>query len=219
MCLIVQVAWKPRYWNAVINQQENNSYVTPIDHSAKIWPFLRWDRREFQRERERERMATAIRQFQPSATGTATLTITIDEASSQPEAASSSSSSSSHQRPRNETLVLTLKPKKKKKVTWKEGTVDNEFLNRKSSKKCCIFHKDKPFDEDYSDDEDENKGHSNDHQRNHDHGGCGNCGDHWLMEIVSVTNLWYSQKWKSFYFFCFYFYFFAEFQRIWNMFV
>ncbi|GFP81420.1 type 1 phosphatases regulator ypi2, partial [Phtheirospermum japonicum] len=31
----------------------------------------------------------------------------------------------------------------KKKVSWKEGTVDNEFMNKKSSKKCCIFHKEK----------------------------------------------------------------------------
>lgn len=40
-------------------------------------------------------------------------------------------------------------------MTWKEGTVDNEFFQRKSSKKCCIFHKDKPFDEDDSDDDDD----------------------------------------------------------------
>ncbi|KAJ8436924.1 hypothetical protein Cgig2_017349 [Carnegiea gigantea] len=52
-----------------------------------------------------------------------------------------------------ETLVLRLN-RKKKKVTWKEGTIDNEFMNKKSSKRCCIFHKEKPFDEDDSDDED-----------------------------------------------------------------
>ncbi|KAF5770573.1 putative Type 1 protein phosphatase inhibitor [Helianthus annuus] len=51
------------------------------------------------------------------------------------------------------TLTITLNPRKKK-VTWKEGTVDNEFLQKKSSRKCCIFHKQKPFDEDSSDDED-----------------------------------------------------------------
>ncbi|PWA80997.1 hypothetical protein CTI12_AA190330 [Artemisia annua] len=64
-----------------------------------------------------------------------------------------------------QTITLTLNPRKKK-VTWKEGTVDNEFLQKKSSKKCCIFHKEKPFDEDFSDDE------GNDHC---DHGGdhCG----------------------------------------------
>ncbi|KAF6147617.1 hypothetical protein GIB67_031608 [Kingdonia uniflora] len=68
----------------------------------------------------------------------------------------------SQQRPQQQqTLVLRLsRPQSRKKVTWKEGTVDNEFLQRKSSKKCCIFHKEKPFDEDDSDDED---GHSHDH--------------------------------------------------------
>ncbi|KAD3068011.1 hypothetical protein E3N88_35891 [Mikania micrantha] len=51
------------------------------------------------------------------------------------------------------TVTITLNPRKKK-VTWKEGTVDNEFLQKKSSKKCCIFHKQIPFDEDSSDDDD-----------------------------------------------------------------
>ncbi|CAH9115253.1 unnamed protein product [Cuscuta epithymum] len=110
-------------------------------------------------------MATLTRQFQPSATGTRTLTITVDDASSQP---GDSSPASSLHRPPSETLVLKLK-RRKKKVSWKEGTVDNEFLNRKSSKKCCIFHKEKPFDEDYSDDEEENKGCCNDHHHNQDH--------------------------------------------------
>ncbi|GJW41070.1 pentatricopeptide repeat-containing protein [Tanacetum coccineum] len=67
-----------------------------------------------------------------------------------------------------QTITLTLNPRKKK-VTWKEGTVDNEFLQKKSSKKCCIFHKDKPFDEDSSDD-DEDHHHCHDHG---DHDGCG----------------------------------------------
>ncbi|KAG5520902.1 hypothetical protein RHGRI_033459 [Rhododendron griersonianum] len=61
-----------------------------------------------------------------------------------------------HRTPQALTLRLVRKnEKEKKKVTWKEGTVDNEFLQRKSSKKCCIFHKDKPFDEDDSDDDDD----------------------------------------------------------------
>lgn len=73
------------------------------------------------------------------------------------------SESSSQQAP-PQTLVLTLN-RKKKKVSWKEGTVDNEFLQKKSSKKCCIFHKDKPFDEDSSDDDQDG-----DHNHCHDHG-------------------------------------------------
>jgi len=35
-------------------------------------------------------------------------------------------------------VVLHLRPRKKKKVVWKEGTVDNEHMNKKSSKSECI---------------------------------------------------------------------------------
>ncbi|KAF5804938.1 putative Type 1 protein phosphatase inhibitor [Helianthus annuus] len=84
-----------------------------------------------------------------STTTTATTTITLE-----PPAPSQTT-----------TLTLTLNPRKKK-VTWKEGTVDNEFMQKKSSKKCCIFHKEKPFDEDTSDDED-----CHDHDHDHDCGG------------------------------------------------
>ncbi|XP_047962421.1 protein phosphatase 1 regulatory subunit INH3-like [Salvia hispanica] len=70
-------------------------------------------------------------------------------------------SSSSNQHPQiRDSLVLKLKLPKKK-VSWKEGTVDNEFMNKKSSKKCCIFHKEKPFDEDDSDAECD---HDHDHE-------------------------------------------------------
>lgn len=37
-------------------------------------------------------------------------------------------------------------------VRWAEDVVDNEFMNKKSSKKCCIFHKQRPFGE-WSDDD------------------------------------------------------------------
>ncbi|KAL3638694.1 hypothetical protein CASFOL_016601 [Castilleja foliolosa] len=75
-------------------------------------------------------------------TATSTTTVTLETASS-----------SSQQQPQiTDSLVLKLKLPKKQ-VSWKEGTVDNEFMNKKSSKKCCIFHKEKPFDEDYSDEE------------------------------------------------------------------
>ncbi|KAL2526335.1 inhibitor-3 [Abeliophyllum distichum] len=55
-----------------------------------------------------------------------------------------------------ETLVLKLKPPRKK-VSWKEATVDTEFMNKKSSKKCCIFHKEKLFDENDLDEDDDDK--------------------------------------------------------------
>ncbi|CAF2096458.1 BnaA05g11590D [Brassica napus] len=63
-----------------------------------------------------------------------------------------------------ERLVLRLNRKKKKKVSWEDGTVDNEFMQKKISKKCCIFHKQKPFDEDDSEEnEDNNRHHDHDH--------------------------------------------------------
>ncbi|KAH7426983.1 hypothetical protein KP509_10G025200 [Ceratopteris richardii] len=65
------------------------------------------------------------------------MTITVQQPSSLPSAAQ----------------VVNLRLRRRKKVTWKEGTIDNEYLNKRSSKKCCIFHKEKPFDEDGSDDE------------------------------------------------------------------
>jgi len=55
-----------------------------------------------------------------------------------------------------ETVVLTLrKPKSSKKVVWTEETVDNEHLNRKKSKCCCIYRKPHQFGESSSESEDE----------------------------------------------------------------
>ncbi|XP_077231731.1 inhibitor-3 [Tasmannia lanceolata] len=89
------------------------------------------------------------RSFTGPVTGSSSTIITLENPSP----------SSSSQHPQ-QTLVLRLSRRpSKKKVTWKEGTVDNEFLNKKSSKKCCMFHKQKPFDEDDSEDED----HDHDH--------------------------------------------------------
>eukprot|EP00887_Chlorella_sp_A99_P007687 scaffold20.g7687.t1 len=54
-----------------------------------------------------------------------------------------------------EHLVLRLAPRKKQKkkgVKWAEGVVDNEHMNKRKSKKCCIFHKQRTFG-DWSDDD------------------------------------------------------------------
>lgn len=125
------------------------------------------------------------------ASATATTTVALE------------ASSSSQQQPHiRDSLVLKLKVPKKK-VSWKEGTVDNEFMNKKSSKKCCIFHKDKPFDEDDSDAEgDCDHDHDHDHHNNVRDGdikGESNGGDggscstsRWLMidrSIISVSDL------------------------------
>ncbi len=43
------------------------------------------------------------------------------------------------------TLLLSLRPRSN--VTWEEGVVNNEGLGRRSSKRCCIFHKQRAFGE------------------------------------------------------------------------
>ncbi len=46
---------------------------------------------------------------------------------------------------------------KQKKVSWTTDTVDNEYLNKKKSKCCCIYQKPHNFDESSSEDEHEDK--------------------------------------------------------------
>ena len=62
-----------------------------------------------------------------------------------------------------ELLVLNIRENKevinKKKVTWHESVIDNEHMNKRKSKKCCIFHKnqecyDTSSEEDTSDSDD-----------------------------------------------------------------
>lgn len=116
--------------------------------------------------------ATTVALSSPSVTATTTITIQTSEPSS---SSSSQNPPPQQQQQHPEVLFLPLN-RKKKKVSWKEGTVDNEFMQKKSSKKCCIFHKQKPFDEDNSDEEDEP--HRPD-KRAHDHGDGGCCsGNH-----------------------------------------
>ena len=51
-------------------------------------------------------------------------------------------------------LPLRLTPASDRpNVTWREDTVDNEHLGRKSSKRCCIFHKARKFGESSSESE------------------------------------------------------------------
>ncbi|EEA08583.1 protein phosphatase inhibitor, putative [Cryptosporidium muris RN66] len=65
----------------------------------------------------------------------------------------------------NESLTsfnhLQNKPKESNKsgsrVCWDESTVDNEFMNKRKSKKCCIYHKPKQFGESSSEDDSESE--------------------------------------------------------------
>ncbi|XP_063891283.1 E3 ubiquitin-protein ligase PPP1R11 [Helicoverpa armigera] len=54
--------------------------------------------------------------------------------------------------------VITLRPTRpetRKKVVWTEDTVDNEHMNKKKSKCCCIYEKPKKFGESDSEDSDD----------------------------------------------------------------
>jgi len=44
-------------------------------------------------------------------------------------------------------LMLRLRAETPQSVDWSQDVVDNEHLNRKKSKRCCIYHKPRPFDE------------------------------------------------------------------------
>ncbi|XP_070154249.1 E3 ubiquitin-protein ligase PPP1R11-like isoform X2 [Polyergus mexicanus] len=66
------------------------------------------------------------------------------------------------------TVRLRLrKPKSNKKVQWTQGTVDNEHLNKKKSKCCCIYEKPKTFGESSSEDSDDECEHCHGHKDAH----------------------------------------------------
>jgi hypothetical protein len=62
-----------------------------------------------------------------------------------------SSSSGSDSAEQNDSARSTAAARKG--VRWDEEAVDNEGLGKKSSKKCCIFHKQRKFDDPYEDDD------------------------------------------------------------------
>merc|ERR1712187_1100753 len=64
-------------------------------------------------------------------TGSATVTMTVTETPAQSD--------------NNEVLELTLRPRNN--VSWNESVIDNEGMGKKSSKRCCIWHKQRAFGE------------------------------------------------------------------------
>jgi len=67
-----------------------------------------------------------------------TVSASVTKLESQPEASGGRSSP----------VTLKLrKPKAEKKVSWTTATVDNEHMNKKKSKCCCIYEKPKEFGE------------------------------------------------------------------------
>ncbi|XP_053625776.1 uncharacterized protein LOC128683830 [Plodia interpunctella] len=70
--------------------------------------------------------------------------------------------------------VITLRPprtKERKKVVWTEDTVDNEDMNKKKSKCCCIYEKPRKFDESDSESSDDECEHCSGHveKKKHKH--------------------------------------------------
>uniref|UniRef100_A0A7S2AZD2 Type 1 phosphatases regulator n=1 Tax=Alexandrium andersonii TaxID=327968 RepID=A0A7S2AZD2_9DINO len=47
----------------------------------------------------------------------------------------------------NPTLHLVLQPRPQNHVQWTDDTIDNEHLNKRKSKKCCIYNKPRAFGE------------------------------------------------------------------------
>ncbi|XP_075212395.1 E3 ubiquitin-protein ligase PPP1R11 isoform X2 [Lycorma delicatula] len=60
--------------------------------------------------------------------------------------------------------VKLKKPKTDKQVQWGEGTVDNEHMNKKKSKCCCIYKKPREFGESSSSDSDDECAHCTGHK-------------------------------------------------------
>ncbi|XP_060802822.1 E3 ubiquitin-protein ligase PPP1R11 [Amyelois transitella] len=70
--------------------------------------------------------------------------------------------------------VITLRPtraQERKKVVWTEDTVDNENMNKKKSKCCCIYEKPRRFGESDSETSDDECEHCSGHveRRRHKH--------------------------------------------------
>ncbi|KAJ1648244.1 Type 1 phosphatases regulator ypi1 [Dispira simplex] len=69
--------------------------------------------------------------------------------------------------------TLDAPPRRQPRIKWDSDVVDNEGLNRKKSKVCCIFRKTRRFDESDSDESDSDCD-SDDHRHCHDTKGKSN---------------------------------------------
>lgn len=84
------------------------------------------------------------------------------------EATASSSLTQTIQQQPSTSPVLQLKlrkPKNDKKVKWTTETVDNEHMNKKKSKCCCIHEKPRIFGESSDEDDDDCTGHCHGHKK------------------------------------------------------
>merc|ERR1712151_500483 len=67
--------------------------------------------------------------------------------------------------------MYTLHLQPRQRVTWNENVVNNEGLGRKSSKRCCIFHKQRGFGESSSSSESESSSSSSSEDENDNNDG------------------------------------------------
>ena len=99
---------------------------------------------------------------------------------------------STSEQPQVQTVVtLRLAPRMKKKVSWREDTVDNEHMQKKKSKICCIFHKDDDCDSDSDDGDDcggKGKGKEHDHHDDCNHANDGSNGSNLHPEHGSTSS-------------------------------
>lgn len=72
--------------------------------------------------------------------------------------------SNTNDEPQSTSATIRLKKKDSKKVAWREDTVDNENMNKKSSKCCCVYRKPHQYDESSSDSEEEDCDHCRGHK-------------------------------------------------------
>lgn len=85
---------------------------------------------------------------------TATVTLT--------ETSTSSVASMSQRQDQDEEVYSLSLTSQRPNVTWDTSTIDNEGLGRKSSKRCCIFHKPRDFGESSSESDDDDNGSESD---------------------------------------------------------
>ena len=88
------------------------------------------------------------------ATGAATYTEVIHE---EPSSSSSSSSTVTSTSGSIRLRLTKNPPRSARRVSWTADTVDNELMNKKKSKCCCVFQKAKNWGESSSEDENDDK--------------------------------------------------------------
>mmetsp|Transcript_18372 Transcript_18372/g.27554 ORF Transcript_18372/g.27554 Transcript_18372/m.27554 type:complete len:197 (-) Transcript_18372:46-636(-) len=99
-------------------------------------------------------MTMGMDQQQQRSAATQSATMTIAPAAS---AASAGGATIGNMTANEEDIVLPLTLRGRPRVTWDENVEDNEGLGRKSSKRCCIFHKERDFGESSTDSSDDDE--------------------------------------------------------------